>query len=465
VRTLTRSTTKTNRLALAAAALLLAAPLPFQAAHAQTQVATLDALLQQTRDARSREQAANQERERRFIENRDRQAELLAEAQRRLANAQGLSQSLNSQFDSNETRLGELQDQLDERSGTLGEMFGVVRLAAGDAAAVMHNSMISAEHPLREDFLNELAQSRELPTIDALERLWYEMQREMTASGTVTRFDAPVVAADGIESEIEVVRVGPFTAMAGSEFLTYQPESHRFAELTRQPPGRYGRVAGDLAGSTAGYTRAVVDPTRGSLLAVLVQQPGLGETIEYGGLVGYVIIALASVGLLVAMGRLFRLSEIGRSVAKQKKNIERPHDNNPLGRVLMVYHHDPEVDKETLQLRLDEAVLKEIPRLESGLGAIKILAAIGPLMGLLGTVTGMIITFQQITLFGTGDPKLMAGGISQALVTTVMGLVMAIPLLLLHSYLSSRSGNLVHLLEEETAGIIAEQAEKGRATA
>jgi biopolymer transport protein ExbB len=287
----------------------------------------------------------------------------------------------------------------------------------------------------------------------------------MTATGTVSRFDAPVVAADGLESQIEVVRVGPFTAMAGSEFLTYQPESHRFAELTRQPPGRYGRVAGDLAGSTAGYTRAVVDPTRGSLLAVLVQQPGLGETIEYGGLVGYVIIALASVGLLVAMGRLFRLSEIGRSVAKQKKNIERPHDNNPLGRVLMVYHHDPEVDKETLQLRLDEAVLKEIPRLESGLGAIKILAAIGPLMGLLGTVTGMIITFQQITLFGTGDPKLMAGGISQALVTTVMGLVMAIPLLLLHSYLSSRSGNLVHLLEEETAGIIAEQAEKGRATA
>jgi biopolymer transport protein ExbB len=187
----------------------------------------------------------------------------------------------------------------------------------------------------------------------------------------------------------------------------------------------------------------------------------LRETIEYGGGVGYVIIALATVGFLLAIMRLLRLSEIGRSVSKQKKNINRPHDNNPLGRVLMVYHHDTNVDKDTLQLRLDEAVLKEVPKLEAGLSALKILAAIGPLMGLLGTVTGMIITFQQITLFGTGDPKLMAGGISQALVTTVMGLVMAIPLLLLHSYLNSRSGDLVHLLEEETAGIIAEQAERG----
>jgi biopolymer transport protein ExbB len=173
---------------------------------------------------------------------------------------------------------------------------------------------------------------------------------------------------------------------------------------------------------------------------------------------------LAAIGFLLALGRLLRLSEISRSVSRQKKNIDRPFDSNPLGRVLMVYHNDPNVDKETLQLRLDEAVLKEIPKLEAGLSALKILAAIGPLMGLLGTVTGMIITFQQITLFGTGDPKLMAGGISQALVTTVMGLVMAIPLLLLHSYLSSRSGNLVQLLEEETAGIIAEQAERSKAT-
>jgi biopolymer transport protein ExbB len=429
--------------------------------RAQT-VASLDALLQQTRDARSKEQAENREREQRFVESRDRQAELLDQARQQRDGAKARSQQLSTQFDGNEQRLAELQEQLDAKAGTLGEMFGVVRLAAGDTASVMHNSMISAQHPLREEFANELAQSRALPTIDALERLWFEMQREMTETGLVVKFPVAVVAADGTEFEGEVVRVGPFTAMADGQFLTYDPASGKFAELSKQPPGRYRSIAGDLTAATDGYARAVVDPTRGSLLAVLVQQPGLGETIEYGGMVGYLIMTLATVGFLLALARLLRLSEISRSVSRQKKNIDRPFDNNPLGRVLMVYHNDPTIDKDTLQLRLDEAVLKEVPKLEAGLSALKILAAIGPLMGLLGTVTGMIITFQQITLFGTGDPKLMAGGISQALVTTVMGLVMAIPLLLLHSYLSSRSSNLVHLLEEETAGIIAEQAERGR---
>lgn len=459
-----RNLVKPARAAAAASTLLalLCTALPVQHAAAQ-QVASLQKLLEQTREMRALEQAAHAEREERFKANRDKQAELLDEAQQRRDRAQARSQELSTQFDANEDRLAELQGQLDAKAGTLGELFGVVRQAASDAAAVMHNSMISAQHPQREEFATELAASRELPTIDALERLWFEMQREMTESGTVTKFPSAVVAADGTESELDVVRVGPFTAMAEGRFLTYAPDTAKFAELTKQPPGRYRRTAADVASATEGYVGAVIDPTRGSLLSVLVQQPGLSETIENGGLVGYVIIGLASIGFLLAMARLFRLLEISRAVSRQKKNIDRPFDNNPLGRVLMVYRNDPEVDKETLQLRLDEAVLKEVPRLEAGLSALKILAAIGPLLGLLGTVTGMIITFQQITLFGTGDPKLMAGGISQALVTTVMGLVMAIPLLLLHSYLSSRSGDLVHLLEEETAGIIAEKAETARA--
>jgi len=387
---------------------------------------------------------------------------LLAEARQRRDQAQARGQALNTQFDANEDQLAELQAQLEDKAGTLGEMFGVVRLAAGDTASVLHNSMISAEYPSREAFASDLAQSSAFPTISELERLWFEMQREMTETGTVARIMGTVVAPNGTESEASIVRVGPFTAITGGEFVTYDPDTQRFAALTRQPSGRYTSIASDLTAAAGGYTSAVVDPTRGSLLSVLVQQPGIGETIEYGGMVGYVIMGLAGIGLLIAFARIIRLLEIWFSVSKQKKNIDRPHDNNPLGRVLLAYHAYPNADKETLQLKLDEAVLKEIPRLEAGLSALKILAAIGPLLGLLGTVTGMIITFQQITLFGTGDPKLMAGGISQALVTTVMGLVMAIPLLLLHSFLSSRSGDLVQLLEEETAGIIAEQAEGKR---
>lgn len=118
------------------------------------------------------------------------------------------------------------------------------------------------------------------------------------------------------------------------------------------------------------------------------------------------------------------------------------------------------MSRETLELKLDDAVLREIPALEVRLVWLKILAAVAPLLGLLGTVTGMILTFQQITLFGTGDPKLMAGGISQALVTTVLGLIVAIPMVLLHAMLNARSKGLIQVLEEESAGLIAEQSER-----
>lgn len=422
----------------------------------------LQQLLEQTRNARVQEQAENRAREQSFISSHSQREQMLKEALAARDQERTRSEVLSKSFDENEKKLTVMQEELNSKVGTLGEMFGVVRQVAGDTASLMQDSMISAQFSEREAFANQLSQSRALPSIDELERLWFEMQRDMTETGLTTRFPAQVIAPDGSETTKEVVRIGPFTAMADGRYLSYLPESRRFTELSRQPAGRYLNLAENVDSTTQGYTAAVVDPTRGSLLSVLVQSPGLMETIEFGGVVGYVILTLSVVGFILGLLRLFRLTAIGAAVAKQKKQIDKPFDTNPLGRVLRAYHDHPDADKETLQLHLDEAVLKEVPSLESGLNALKILAAVGPLLGLLGTVTGMIITFQQITLFGTGDPKLMAGGISQALVTTVMGLVMAIPLLLLHSFLQTRSRDLVHLLEEETAGIIAEQAERGR---
>ena len=126
---------------------------------------------------------------------------------------------------------------------------------------------------------------------------------------------------------------------------------------------------------------------------------------------------------------------------------------------MQMYAGDRDADMETLQLKLDYAVIKEVPKLEGALNIVKVLAAVAPLMGLLGTVIGMIVTFQAITLFGTGDPKLMAGGISQALVTTVLGLIAAIPLLLLHAFAANASRRVSQVLEEQSAGMVAEYAE------
>ena len=298
------------------------------------------------------------------------------------------------------------------------------------------------------------------PDRDTLEALRFEILREMTAAGEVVRFEAPVVAADGEVHRTEVLRIGPFSAVDAAGFLGYLPESQRYFELSRQPGGGAAAAARTLYEADGGMQTAVIDPTRGALLTTLVKRPSLGEYVDAGGLVGRIIIGLALVGFAIALWRALALVRVSGAVRRQAQRVDQPADDNPLGRVLASYR--PDADTETLQLLLDDAVLRELPGIERGLGAIKVLAAVGPLLGLLGTVTGMILTFQQITLFGTGDPKLMADGISQALVTTVLGLVMAIPLVLLHSALRARADGVIQVLEEQSAGMVAELAEQRR---
>jgi biopolymer transport protein ExbB len=428
-------------------------------------VASLDELLEQTRTARAREAQQNQARIEQFQQERNRRAQMLSEAQAELARENTRANTLSAQFDANDRKLVELQAAVDAKLGNLGEMFGVVRQVAGDFASVAHNSMISAQYPEREAFARRLSESRSLASIDELEMLWFEMQREMTETGRVTRFPGKVISGAGEQQIRPVLRIGGFTASSADGFLSYLPGQKEFAVLARQPASRFVKPNLRLLDETAGYHRATLDPTRGTLLAVLVQTPKFSEQIRFGGLVGYLILLIGVVGVVVAAVRLVVLGSVGSKVEAQRRDAANARDDNPLGRVLAVYYKDPQVDHDTLQLRLDEAVLKEIPALDRWLPAIKMIAAVGPLMGLLGTVTGMIRTFQQITLFGTGDPKIMADGISQALVTTVMGLAVAIPLVLIHAYLSGRSKNIVQILDEEAAGIIAEHAEKqhGRA--
>jgi len=219
-------------------------------------------------------------------------------------------------------------------------------------------------------------------------------------------------------------------------------------------------MARDIESADSGIYPFPIDPTRGAMLALLVQVPDLKNRIEQGGLIGYVILIIGFVGLLLAIERLIVLFITARKVNEQLNNDE--PDENALGRIMLVYKNNPEIDAETLGLKLDEAILKEMPKLQRGLWTIALLAAVSPLLGLLGTVTGIIETFQSITLYGTGDPRVMSGGISQALVTTVMGLLVAIPLLLFHGYLSSKSNTLIQILDEKSMAFVALLAEENR---
>jgi biopolymer transport protein ExbB len=425
-------------------------------------VESLDQLLQQVRQSRSQLSAENQAREQRFLQNRNEQQALLRQAQEQLAAEERRSDQLTGQFNANELQLAELNETLRLQLGNFGELFGVVRQVSGDTVGLIRTSLVTAQDPGREELAERLAQVRGVPSMEDLNALRALLTEEMVRSSKVARFEATVTKPDGTSAQETVVRIGVFNLISSNGFLNYLPDTQTILELARQPQARFVRMASDLYNASPNTTvAAAVDPGRGSLLALLIQEPSLGERIDQGGLVGYVIIALGIIGLLIALVRWLYLGAVGARIRSQLKH-EEPNENNPLGRILKVHHDNRDADTETLELKLDEAILREVPKLETWQGGIKVIAAVAPLLGLLGTVTGMIATFQAITLFGTGDPKLMAGGISQALVTTVLGLTVAIPLVLLHSVVASRSKALIEVLEGQSAGIVARQSEAGR---
>ena len=433
------------------AALALAC-LPALSATAQT--LNPDQLLQRLRSERAAETQAMQEREKAFIAQRGEQAKLLASARAELAKQKAESDQLKAQFDRQEAQLTEQEALLAQRAGHLGELFGVIRQSAGDLSGQWQDNLLNVQYPERQAQLKALAQSRSLPSADDLESFWMLLLEDLAASGRIEQVSLPVVAADGQRLELDVLRVGPFSAYSQDNFLRYDADAGELLVPTQQPAG-IGAVA-DYLSSNEALVTLPIDPSRGTLLAQLQQQPSLWDRQQQGGLVGWVITALGIFGLLFAAWRFAYLHAVTGKVQAQMRDLSKPRDDNPLGRVIGVLGSKPQLsDLETLELKLDEAIMQETPPLEKGLGLLKLLAAVAPLLGLLGTVTGMIITFQAITQGGAGDSRLMADGISQALVTTVQGLVVAIPMLFLHALLNSRSKGVIQILEQQSAGMVA----------
>ncbi|WP_321350206.1 MotA/TolQ/ExbB proton channel family protein [Halopseudomonas oceani] len=421
---------------------------------AQAQTLNKEALLQSIRDTRNAEQAAMQAREQQFLRERDQQQQRLAQARTRLARAQARADQLDAQFKAQGDQLAALREELTQRSGNLGELFGVVRQGAGDTLGQWQDSQLNRRFPERRDELEALAQSSRIPSVETLEQFWYRLQQDITASGEVAQISAPVVDRKGLSTAMPVVLVGPFVALAEPGYLLYQPDSNSL-ELAARQPGSSGLV-GDFLAPREAPADLLVDPAGGQVIAQLQRTPDLLTRLSQGGIVGYVIVALGVLGVLLALARLVWLQRVQRGVDRQIDDLNALRSDNPLGRVLSVIGSKPRLEElDTLELKLDEAILRETPALERWQGLIKLLAAVAPLLGLLGTVTGMIATFQAITQYGSGDPKLMADGISQALVTTVLGLLAAIPLLFLHSLVAARSKALIQLLEQQSAGLIA----------
>ena len=440
--------------------------LSFGLANAQqdTTSSSMTELLERIQQGQARDSREARQRESEFSRRKNEQQSLLNQARAERARQERNSARLENLFQDNQTKIVAARAALDERLGALKELFGVLQTVSGDTQARFKGSLTDIQYPDRGDFLvelgNKMASKNELASIEDMERLWYELQREVTESGRVVRFSHEVTTADGEIMTAPVVRVGVFNIVFEDGYLKYDSTTTNVSELQRQPEqSRYTNSTEDMLDATSGPVTFGLDVTRGGILELLVESPTVGERINQGGIVGYCIIVLGFIGLLIGIWRWFGLTSDSRKVTAQLKKDSASTDN-PLGRVLAAYESNRNADTETIELKLSEAALKEMPGLTKGLLFIKVISAVAPLMGLLGTVTGMIKTFQVITLYGAGDPKMMAGGISQALMTTVLGLVVAIPMVLIHTVVSGQSRKIINIIQSQSAGMVASHSEK-----
>lgn len=422
----------------------------------------LEQLIEEAKQAQQEARAYQEEREQRFQQQWKEMAKDYAPLEAEVEQKLQAVEALEARLEASNDEVRSARQSLSDRLGPYADLYGAVRQQAAELERDLATSLTNAARPQRVAGVGALARGEQLADLSQLNGLLVTLLEELKAQGETASFTTAVLRPEGDRETVEATRIGPFVAVHAGRYLEYEAEQQRFRALGRQPSGRYRQAARNLELAEPGeQITTAIDPTRGSILALLVQTPSLEERLHQGGLVGYLIIGLAVLGVLLAFVRILHLRWTLLAVKRQLRRPEQPRDNNPLGRVLRALQQgNDDSDTELMEHQLDEAILRETPALNRGLPLLKLLAAIAPLMGLLGTVVGMIITFQAISLFGAGDPKLMAGGISQALVTTVLGLITAIPLLLLHSLAAGTSRQVEQILEGQAAALMAARLQR-----
>ena len=429
---------------------------------------SLEQLLELVQQGKFAESEEATEREQRFARERNRQATLLANAKAERSRLEAIATELEGRFEANDAKLVVLEEQLKTRLGSLYETFGHLQGVASDTQQQFESAVTSGQFGQdREIFLKDLAKRMgegiSLASIEELERLWYELQRELIASGNVQKFTATVVDNEGQTSQENVVRVGNFNAVTEGGYLTYLPARGAYETLPRQP-GRYLGGTYDIHDNSTGFVEFAVDPTGpqgGALLTNLISLPSFFEQIQYGRITGYTIILLFLLATGIFGWRTYILFNLDKNVKKEASGSKL--GNNPLSRIFEVAEQNKGSDVETLELKLAEQILVERSSIDTGIWLVRLISVVAPLLGLFGTITGMINTFQAITLFGTGDPKTMANGISEALVTTMLGLMTAIPATFMAAIMANYAKNILTVLEEQSTGMIAAASEENKA--
>ena len=365
---------------------------------------------------------------------------LLSKAQKQLSDEEARNQKLEDLFESNELKLAELETELNIKLGVLGELFGVARQMAGELQADSESAYNFSEHPNRTDALNEIGKIK-VHNLKNLEDLWVLHLNEINSSGEIKEIKANVINSDGDIEEDSLVRYGPFNMVKNRSFVKTDIANNAYSVLQKQPDRSLRRQFRSHYRSD-GYAVAPVDPTRGFLLSLYLDKPSTFERIAQGKLIGFIIVIIGLSGLIFAAYRYYTLYIYSKTISSNE-------NSDVFNKIQSISDNAKDVD--TFERECDEVLLTVNGNLSWGVNWIKFLAAVAPLLGLLGTVIGMIETFQAITVFGTGDPKQMAGGISQALVTTMLGLIFAAPLLAMYTLLSEKVSEILQEIEEFVA--------------
>ena len=418
-------------------------------------ITDLDLLVESVKTTASIRASEDRARLNKFLSDKNKQQALLDNMKYRLTLEERRSERLTKEYENNDAQLSDLEEQLTLKLGSFGELFGIVRQTAGESKGQFMLSLTNIEFPDRIEFLGDLAErkSLDLPTTEELERLWYEILNELNQSGKIKSYNTDILTKSGELVNQDVMRIGVFNSVSNGDYLNLVTEQNLLEYLAKQPERSIRRSVKKLQNSDD-YREVFIDPTRGSLLTKLIDRDTWLERINAGGFVGYVIIIILILGLTMGVLRFKFLDEETKSINKELET-NNFSDDSILGKLNTIYSQYSGNNPEDLESQLEDILAKATPPLEKNLSVIKLLAAVAPLLGLLGTVIGMIETFQAITLFGTGDPKLMAGGISQALVTTMLGLIAAVPLLFVHNILDSRSRAISQIYEEQAIGLLA----------
>jgi biopolymer transport protein ExbB len=419
-------------------------------------ITDLDLLVESVKNTASIRAKEDKERLTKFLSDKNRQQYLLNQMKVNLKNEEDRSVRLTNQYEANDKELSELEEQLTLKLGSFGELFGIVRQTAGESKGQFMLSLTNIEFPERVEFLGDLAErkSLDLPTTAELERLWYEILNELNQSGKVKSYNTDILSKSGELVNRDVLRIGVFNSVSNGNYLNLVSEQNLLEFLAKQPDGSIKRSAKRLQNKDVSYREVYIDPTRGSLLSKLIDRAGWLQRVNQGGFVGYVILIILTLGLTMGVLQFQFLYRESKSIDSELETGNFSNDSI-LGKLNSVFKSHTGDNPEELEAQLEDILAKASPPLDKNLSVIKLLAAVAPLLGLLGTVIGMIETFQAITLFGTGDPKLMAGGISQALVTTMLGLIAAVPLLFVHNLLDSRSRAISQIYEEQAIGFVA----------